>query len=1094
MSLLITDTQRQQIIAALADLDHVLPGQAPILHFVHHNTLHGFQHLAFEQAIAETKKLTGVNGYLPQAEFLRFYQQGRITDADIAAALSAQGHLKAQEVVLQLDEMCITRGDIFRIALLYDLEAVSPNQLAWQIEELAALKVFQSDVPKKLQAKALNTQSERSYIKGIWHTLLQQLEIEQSFLHPENMLDLSLDQAEALLAQHRASRKKVSLKKISMHEQMCEAANKTFVLELQRLGGETTLRSFLLALCGVDILDNVRPEIIRICSSALDEGVASWQLPGRSKAGMYAAWRAVVGSDINPFLQELPDWQAIVAELPEQSEDAIILQLSYFGIPSEQWAGYLRCLALEIPGWSGMVNWREQHPDYVTPNDTKPRLADYLAIRLTLDRLWLNQICRDTWQIEATVSSLQTYFRKNPSEYMVRTHLFRGDLPEYLIEQAEAITLSVGTERFNRTDWQYLADIIWTWQINNLTNCRPVHSVYDSAWRLFRLSQHLGLSVAQLARVEKAQLEHILLLLEEFTVSQRDLVWLCAYEQHYRQDLLFALHHNRGQQSLTPARPEAQIIFCIDDREEGFRRHVEAVNPAIATLGAAGFFGLAINYRGFAASAEQALCPVVIKPMHAVHEVAQAHTDSEIKRYQQGKQRQRLLTYLHMHSLRRNLLLAPFYMALTAPFTALRLLSRVFLPGSYGAMAHSVRQCLTPPVPTTLVINAADTTPATPAQPKLGFTDSEQAERVAGFLRNCGLSSQFSPLVVLMGHGSNSVNNAHLATYDCGACSGRHGGPNARAFAAMANRPAVRTLLAAKGIAIPADTWFIGAEHNTASEEILWFDLHTLPAELFSAVAKLQADLALAAQHSAHERCRRMMSAPRKPTLKQALAHVQQRAVDFSQTRPELGHATKAALLVGRRAMSQGLFLDRRSLLCSYDATQDPEGQLLEGVLAAVIPVGAGINLEYYFSTVDPQGFGCGTKVLHNIIGLIGVMEGAGSDLRTGLPKQMTEIHEAMRLQVVVEAKPAVLERIMQQHAGIREFIVNNWVYLNVLDPVTGEISVYHAQQGFTPWQVPAGELAVYTDAAAYYQGSSEPLPPVQLRPVSNPNVEAMHG
>ncbi|MCB1863751.1 MAG: DUF2309 family protein, partial [Gammaproteobacteria bacterium] len=182
---------------------------------------------------------------------------------------------------------------------------------------------------------------------------------------------------------------------------------------------------------------------------------------------------------------------------------------------------------------------------------------------------------------------------------------------------------------------------------------------------------------------------------------------------------------------------------------------------------------------------------------------------------------------------------------------------------------------------------------------------------------------------------------------------------------------------AERGIEVPEDTWFIGAEHNTCDELITLYDPGDLPAALESALTELRRVLDQACERSAHERCRRFASAPRDPTPAQALRHVVERSRDFSQARPELGHATNAAALVGRRSMSQGLFLDRRAFLVSYDPTQDPSGTVLEGILLAVGPVGAGINLEYYFSTVNNERLGCGTKTPHNVTGLFAVMEGA---------------------------------------------------------------------------------------------------------------------
>jgi uncharacterized protein len=1072
----------EHIVAALHHLDHVLPGQAPILDFVHHNTLHGFQHLPFDRALAEFEALTGIGCYLPEARNRDFYRQGRINDRDLSAAFAQCPDLQVEQVVCALKDRVITRQDICRIALLFELEAVSVSQLNWQIEELAALDTVQADVPEPVRQRL---SADSKVIRPLWESILTKLGLEQAALHPENMLDLSLEQAEDWLQQH--SHAGAASGAPITHRQMREQAGVALDELLGQIGGAISLRGFIQVLTGIDILDAIRSQLIRFCASGLDEGVAAWQLPERSRLGLYAAWRATVRYDANPFLHELRDWQQIVAELPEDAVDTIILQLGHLQIPQAQWEGYLRRLALEIPGWSGLINWRQHHLNYQPFNDAAPTLADYLAIRLTLDRLWLNQVCRDTWKIEAKLSTIHSYFRKNLSEFMVRSRLYQDGLPEYLAHRAESLTLHAGSERYDRSDWQQLADLIWTWLCSPLSDKHPAlsHSPHDSGWRLFRLCQHLGLNALNLQPLEAKDLQAMLTVLDEFTMAERSKIWLLAYEHHYREDFFQAVraNHDRGRWAGRGQRPDSQIIFCMDDREEGFRRHLEELNPAVETLGAAGFFGVAMNYKGLDDSKVTPLCPVVVTPAHEVRELPQPGSESALFKHNRGRKLSQWLTK-HVHQgLRRNLALSHAVIDAIAPVTFAGLLAKSLFPIFQKNLISGISRQVSPEVKTRLLFTAPDgSTVATPERPRLGFTDTEQTDRVAGFLRNTGLTYGFAELVVLMGHGSISQNNPHLAAYDCGACSGRHGGPNARVFAAMANRPEIRVLLAERGIDIPSDTWFIGAEHNTCNEEISWYDLDQLPAERLVEFKKLQRELGHAQQMSAHERCRRLASAPRNPAPEQALAHIVERAADFSQARPELGHATNASAVVGRRSLTQGAFFDRRVFLISYDPTQDPDGKVLEGILLAVGPVGAGINLEYYFSTVNNERFGCGSKVPHNVTGFFGVMEGASSDLRTGLPQQMVEIHEPMRLLILVEAKTSVLEQIYGRQESIRELVGGGWVQLSAKDPDSGEIFTFQTDAGFVRWQAEAKDLPVRDNSPDCYRDQILPVAPVLIR------------
>jgi len=260
----------------------------------------------------------------------------------------------------------------------------------------------------------------------------------------------------------------------------------------------------------------------------------------------------------------------------------------------------------------------------------------------------------------------------------------------------------------------------------------------------------------------------------------------------------------------------------------------------------------------------------------------------------------------------------------------------------------------------------------------------------------------------------------------------------------MANDPRVRQVLASQGLHLPPHTVFLGAYHNTCNDHVEWFDLDRLPATHLKDFEQAKASIDETRRRNAHERCRRFDSAELTIDPETALRHVESRAEDLSQARPEYNHATNAVTIVGRRSRTRGLFLDRRAFLTSYDQSIDDENHtILARILQAVILVCSGISLEYYFSCVDPEGFGCGSKLPHNITSLLGVMSGAASDLRPGLSQQMIEIHEPLRQLFVIEATPDAMLQIMDSNKAIGRLVRNDWVQLATLDPDSSRIHLF---------------------------------------------------
>jgi hypothetical protein len=326
---------------------------------------------------------------------------------------------------------------------------------------------------------------------------------------------------------------------------------------------------------------------------------------------------------------------------------------------------------------------------------------------------------------------------------------------------------------------------------------------------------------------------------------------------------------------------------------------------------------------------------------------------------------------------------------------------------------------------------------------RTGFTLDEQILTVDTALRMMGLTRNFARLVLFCAHGSTTDNNPYESALDCGACGGNEGKPNARVLAMMANNTKVRERLIKMGIEIPSDTHFIAGQIDTTTDEVHLFDLEDAPPTHRADLARLQEDLKEAAALTSQERCGRFPDLRQPLEGNKARALVRRRSADWSQIRPEWGLSGNAVFIVGRREMTKGLDLQGRAFLHSYDHREDPSGRLLEVLLTGPQVVAQWINMEHYFSAVDNEVYGSGSKIYHNVVGRVGIMSGPWSDLRLGLARQTVlngdvPYHEPMRLLTIVEAPRERIEKLIARHELLQHYYRNEWVHLVAFDPGDG--------------------------------------------------------
>lgn len=503
-------------------------------------------------------------------------------------------------------------------------------------------------------------------------------------------------------------------------------------------------------------------------------------------------------------------------------------------------------------------------------------------------------------------------------------------------------------------------------------------------------------------------------------------LWLKAWEKSWQDQLVYTLEEKSKEIKNNKPKvksPDAQMVFCIDTRSELIRRHVETKGN-YETFGYAGFFGIAMDYKDLNNGLSRKSCPPIVSSSYQVSEIPQERKIEKVLAYKKKNEIFKFGEYFL--SRMKNMLPSAFgYVEGSGLIYGLSILARTLVPGySYKLKIKNTSSFEHICEPKINSITADHPNHAIPLDEQVAIVKS--AFDLTGW-------KYFSPLILFVGHGSHSANNPFGSSLDCGACAASPGRHNARMLAKLANLSEVRLALLNKyNIIIPHTTIFLGAEHNTTTDKIDIFDTE-VPNSHQKLLLKVKSDLFKAQKTATQERL---------GVDKNSISKAQQKANNWGETRPEWGLAKNAGFIIAPRNLTKNVNLNSRCFLHSYDWEMDTEGKALESILQGPMVVTQWINNHYYFSTVDNDNFGGGTKITHNITGKFGVVQGNGGDLKMGLPLQSIRqsdkemYHQPLRLTVLVQAPVDRVQKILLKNEHLKTLLDNEWIYLLVMDPL----------------------------------------------------------
>ena len=990
----------------------------PMRSFIHHNPLHGLEDLPFDKATEKGSEIFHARAFLPRSSYQAYLAENRVDQAKIDTLL--------EDFIEQEDLPGAIDG------------------LAWCRQLL-----YQEQTPLSKSDPLLSASKIQAALTGE--------------APPEVEVDLE------------------DLRK-GLHDQLL---------------GERPLGEAIDDLFGSKITADLNELVVKSCLDFYDEGQSVWKMPMREQ-GFFNAWKKLAQRNIRFTLLGLR-FQSIL-EADGTAEGTIIHVLRTLGIEQEHWAGYFTRELAQLHGWSGFIRWREQAKDYhfskIFPGD----LVDFVAVRMTLALALIQAHGRRG--LASTVGEIKDMINDRTEDAFLRCEFHKRRVLPTMAHKLDVAISRSNDDLIRKTFAEYTKSKSIELAKQQALRLRKLARAIDQEEQLAALAvPDLEKLLKILAKVERQEGMFWLRGMEQYAMQQlgkqlnlapapkRDerpfaqaLFCIDTRSERLRRNLesigdyqtfgiagffgvpVSFIELGKGSEThlcpviLTPKNvvleittdtlsEEQDTLTTLDKALHGLKESV--VSPFVTVEAIGLLFGLemigkTLAPKGYSKWRNKLINSEKPETLLLLDKLDKEQAESILQTVQRALIIKGVKHELHLAAdqISDEIVqgLRETAMGLDDHTSSLATLLKIE-PARLDALIKHLREDYR--------INREFADGQMDQLGRIGFTLDEQANFVATALSAIGLTENFARFVIITGHGSFTDNNPYESALDCGACGGNHGLVSARVIAQMANRAQVRSRVRKMGITIPEDVCFIPALHNTTTDEVKLHDLDRIPPSHLFYLDWLRKGLTGASHLAAQERLP-SLSETHAETAIDAFHIAQRNSTDWSQVRPEWGLSRNCYFIIGRRELTRHHSLDGRSFLQSYDYRIDPKRRLLESILTGPLVVGQWINMEHYFSAVDNEQFGSGSKVYHNVAGKFGVMTGNQSDLRTGLPAQTVlrngkPFHQPVRLMTLIEAPIEHAQLAIEAVSSVRNLVRNEWIRMMVIDPETGMIHTYEA-------------------------------------------------